>query len=110
MMSLADLQSQISHYFSNDIPVHLHAIGGAAIRMSLDAIATARVASGNDTVRATIAHMDFVSEQDLQRFEQLNVTAQTSIQWAARDPSYFNIGAFVGMDKVESAYPRESAP
>ncbi len=105
MMSLADLQSQISHYFSNDIPVHLHAIGGAAIRMSLDAIATARVASGNDTVRATIAHMDFVSEQDLQRFEQLNVTAQTSIQWAARDPSYFNIGAFVGMDKVESAYP-----
>ena len=63
---------------------------------------------GNETVRATIAHMDFVSEEDVPRFAALNVTAQTSIQWAARDPSYFNIGNFVGMNKVEQAYPIRS--
>jgi predicted amidohydrolase YtcJ len=52
--------------------------------------------------------MDFVHPDDIPRFKALNVTAQTSIQWAARDPSYFNIGSFVGMDKVENAYPVRS--
>jgi predicted amidohydrolase YtcJ len=52
--------------------------------------------------------MDFVHPDDIERFAALNVTAQTSIQWAARDPSYFNIGSFVGMEKVENAYPVRS--
>lgn len=108
MMSEEDLTQQITTYFSRDIPVHLHAIGGAAVRMSLDAIEEARRVTGNQTVRATIAHMDFVSAEDIERFSTLNVTPQTSIQWAARDPSYFNIGSFVGMDKVEAAYPVRS--
>ena len=108
MMSKPDLTAQITTYFASDIPVHVHAIGGAAVRMTLDAIADARRATGNLTVRATIAHMDFVSADDIPRFSELNVTAQTSIQWAARDPSYFNIGGFVGMQKVEEAYPIRS--
>lgn len=108
MISKADLTSNIETYFSYDIPVHIHAIGGGAVRMSLDAIETARASTGNDSVRATIAHMDFVHPEDIPRFSALNVTAQTSIQWAARDPSYFNIGSFVGMDKVENAYPVRS--
>ena len=108
MISKADLTSNIETYFSYDIPVHIHAIGGGAVRMSLDAIETARTVTGNDSVRATIAHMDFVHPEDIPRFSALNVTAQTSIQWAARDPSYFNIGSFVGMDKVENAYPVRS--
>ena len=108
MISKANLTDNITTYFSQDIPVHIHAIGGAAVRMSLDAIESARATTGNDSVRATIAHMDFVHPDDIPRFKALNVTAQTSIQWAARDPSYFNIGSFVGMDKVENAYPVRS--
>jgi len=108
MMSKAQMSANIETYFSQNIPVHIHAIGGAAVRQSLDAIQAARMATGNQTVRATIAHMDFVHPDDIKRFASLNVTAQTSIQWAARDPSYFNIGSFVGMDKVENAYPVRS--
>jgi predicted amidohydrolase YtcJ len=108
MISKADMTANITTYFGADIPVHIHAIGGAAVRMSLDAIEAARTATGNESVRATIAHMDFVHPDDIPRFKALNVTAQTSIQWAARDPSYFNIGSFVGMDKVENAYPVRS--
>ena len=108
MISKADLTANITTYFSHNIPVHIHAIGGAAVRMSLDAIEAARNETGNQAVRATIAHMDFVHPDDIPRFAALNVTAQTSIQWAARDPSYFNIGSFVGMDKVENAYPVRS--
>lgn len=108
MISKANLTVNITTYFSQNIPVHIHAIGGAAVRMSLDAIESARATTGNESVRATIAHMDFVHPDDIPRFKALNVTAQTSIQWAARDPSYFNIGSFVGMDKVENAYPVRS--
>lgn len=108
MMSKAQMSANIETYFSQNIPVHIHAIGGAAVRQSLDAIEAARTATGNQTVRATIAHMDFVHPEDIDRFAALNVTAQTSIQWAARDPSYFNIGSFVGMEKVENAYPVRS--
>ena len=108
MVSKTDLTEQVTTYFAADIPVHVHAIGGAAVRMTLDAIADARRITSNETVRATIAHMDFVSDEDVPRFAALNVTAQTSIQWAARDPSYFNIGNFVGMNKVEQAYPIRS--
>ena len=108
MISKANLTANVTTYFSQDIPVHIHAIGGAAVRMSLDAVESARATTGNDSVRATIAHMDFVHPDDIPRFKALSVTAQTSIQWAARDPSYFNIGSFVGMNKVENAYPVRS--
>ena len=108
MISKENLTANVTTYFSRDIPIHIHAIGGAAVRMSLDAIESARATTGNESVRATIAHMDFVHPDDIPRFKALNVTAQTSIQWAARDPSYFNIGSFVGMYKVENAYPVRS--
>ena len=94
--------------FERDVPVHVHAIGGAAIRMTLDAIEAAREATGKMDVPAAIAHMDFVDTADIPRFAELNVVAQTSIQWAAADPSYQNIGSFVGMDIVEAAYPVKS--
>lgn len=91
--------------FERDVPVHVHAIGGAAIRMTLDSIEAAREVTGKADVPAAIAHMDFVDTNDIPRFAELNVVAQTSIQWAAADPSYQNIGGFVGMDVVEAAYP-----
>ena len=76
--------------------------------MTLDAVAEARRSTGNEEVRATIAHMDFVSVEDVPRFGELGVTAQTSIHFATLDPSYYFIGGFVGMQKMEDAYPIRS--
>ena len=105
MMTKADLTDHVTTYFEADIPVHVHAVGDGAVRMTLDAIADARRATGNQEVRATIAHMDYVSPEDVPRFGALGVTAQTSIHFATRDPSYFFLADFVGTQKVESAYP-----
>ncbi len=102
------MQELITSAFEKDVPIHVHAIGGGAIRMTLDAIEAARKETGNAEVSAAIAHMDFVDDADIPRFAELNVIAQTSIQWAAADPSYKNIGSFVGMDLVEKAYPVKS--
>lgn len=98
----------ITSAFEKDVPVHVHAIGDAAIRMTLDAIEASRNTTGKKSVTATIAHMDFVDAADIPRFAALGVTAQTSIQWAAQDPSYKNIGAFVGMQRMHDAYPVKS--
>ena len=105
MMTKVDLTDHVTTYFEADIPVHVHAVGDGAVRMTLDAIADARRATGNQEVRATIAHMDYVSPEDVPRFGALGVTAQTSIHFATRDPSYFFLADFVGTQKVESAYP-----
>ena len=94
--------------FEKDVPVHIHAIGDGAIRMTLDAIELARNTTGKHEVAVAIAHMDFVHSADIPRFAELGVVAQTSIQWAAMDPSYENIGAFVGMQRMHDAYPVKS--
>jgi len=105
MIAPAALKELVASVFSRNVPVHMHAIGDAAIRSSLDAIEYARNATGNREVGAAIAHMDFVTAEDIPRFRELNVVAQTSIQWAAKDPSYDNIGAFVGLERMDNAYP-----
>lgn len=90
------------------IPVHVHAIGTAAITLTLDAIEQAKRQHPEHSPRHTIAHMDFVGQRDYDRFVSLDVIAQTSIQWATRDPSFDNIAAFVGRELMEGAYPVRS--
>ncbi|MBU6164751.1 MAG: amidohydrolase [Alphaproteobacteria bacterium] len=104
MMTDAHLDARITAAERAGVPVHVHAIGGAAVRQVLDAVARARFAGLNGQ-RHAIAHMDLVDAADVPRFAKLNVVAQTSIQWATRDPSYDNIGRFVGTDVMEAAYP-----
>lgn len=90
------------------LPVHVHAIGTAAITLTLDAVQAAKQEHPQHSPRHTIAHMDFVGTRDFDRFVSLDVVAQTSIQWATRDPSYDNIAAFVGRELMEGAYPVRS--
>jgi len=89
-----------------DIPVHIHAIGDAAIDMSISAIEQA----DNKTIawQNAIAHMDFIRTKDIQRLKQQSITAQQSIQWATIDPSFHSIGKFVGEATMIRAYPSKS--
>ena len=87
------------------VSAHVHAIGGGAVKMTLDAVEAARAAVPGDGPRHAIAHMDLVDAVDIPRFAALGVVAQTSIQWATRDPSFDNIARFVGEGAMEAAYP-----
>lgn len=109
MMTDAHLLSRLRAAEAAQIPTHTHAIGGAAIRQVLDNVEKVRAeAAGKPGQRHAIAHMDLVDAADIPRFAQLGVIAQTSIQWATRDPSFTNIAAFVGEPLLESAYPIRS--
>lgn len=109
MMTDAHLLARLRAAEAAQIPTHTHAIGGAAIRQVLDGVQKVRTENaGKPGQRHAIAHMDLVDAADIPRFAQLGVIAQTSIQWATRDPSFTNIAAFVGEPLLESAYPIRS--
>ena len=89
------------------VPVHVHAIGGAAIRMALDAFEAARKFDVGAAARPrhAIGHMDYVDAVDVPRFAALDVIPQTSVQWATVDPSYDTFVSYVGKDVHDAGYP-----
>ncbi len=64
---------------------HLHAIGDRAVRVALDAIASAR-AERDSGIRHAICHGDLIDPADLPRFAELGVVWNTSGQWIASSP------------------------
>lgn len=105
MLSAEELNKVVLEAEQNNISVHIHAIGGAAVRMALDAIQNARNSVPGEGKTHVIAHMDYVDAVDIPRFKALNVVPQTSIQWATVDPSYDTFVKYVGREVHDAAYP-----
>ena len=68
--------------------LHYHAIGDAAVALSLDAIAAARRASGSAPSRDLITHLQLVDPRDYARMARLGVVAATQPYWFAKDADY----------------------
>lgn len=65
---------------------HVHAIGDAAVRRSLDAFAYAREQLPGNKFRPAIAHAELVDPADYGRFKQLDTVPVMSFQWAQQAP------------------------
>jgi hypothetical protein len=65
--------------------IHTHAIGDAAARAILDALAAAREANGFRDARHHVAHLELVDPTDLPRFLELGVVANFQPLWGVRD-------------------------
>ena len=62
--------------------VHLHVIGDAAIRMSLNAVENARNELGRSlNIQVTLAHIELCSDEDIERFKELDVVANFTAYW-----------------------------
>ena len=66
--------------------IHVHCIGDAATRATLDGIAAARHANGPWPALHQIAHVEVVDPADIPRFAALGVMANMQPLWAANDP------------------------
>lgn len=64
---------------------HFHAIGDAAVRLALDAVAEARRLNGASDRRHHIAHLEVVHPDDIPRFAELDVVANLQPFWAVDD-------------------------
>lgn len=83
------------------LDVHIHALGERAIHETLNAIETARQVHPETDSRYAICHIQIMTDQDLPRFAELDVIAQSSPLWA----SYDTYGKqFVSDDQFERSW------
>ena len=68
-----------------DIDVHIHALGERAIHEALNAIEAARQKFPDSSTRYAICHIQVITDQDLPRFAELDVIAQSTPLWASYD-------------------------
>lgn len=82
--------------------VHFHAIGDAAVRAALDAVASA----GRTDARHQIAHLQLVHPSDVARFAELGVIANMQPFWACHEPQLDELSIpFLGPRREKWLYP-----
>jgi predicted amidohydrolase YtcJ len=87
--------------------IHVHAIGDAAVRETLDAVEVARAAGSKQLY--SIAHLQSIDPADLPRFAQLGVIASFQLFWAL--PDNYSVEAllpYIGAARQQRIYPARS--
>jgi predicted amidohydrolase YtcJ len=85
MVEPEKLKEAVTRLDAEGFQVHFHAIGDAAIRQSLDAVASARAANGDQGHRHHISHIQLIDNADVPRFKELGVIANYQPLWAYAD-------------------------
>jgi predicted amidohydrolase YtcJ len=89
--------------------IHIHAIGDAAVRISLDAIEQAQVANGPRDARHLITHLQLVHPDDIPRFAQLGVVGLPQPFWFAVTDYFWNLEVpYLGRERAAKEYPMRS--
>lgn len=65
-----------------NLDAHIHAIGDRTVRVTLDAVSSARKAVPKSDGRVTISHAMLVAPEDFRRMRALDVMIQTTPHWA----------------------------
>jgi predicted amidohydrolase YtcJ len=79
-----DLADAVTAFDAAGFQAHIHAIGDAAVRSSLDALDTADQRNGPRDRRGVLAHTQLVHPDDHKRFAAANVIANFEPLWAQR--------------------------
>lgn len=81
----AQMEEMVVGAAGQDIDVHIHGLGERAVHESLNAIEIARATHPDSSTRYTICHIEVITDQDLPRFAELDVIAQSTPLWASYD-------------------------
>ena len=88
---------------------HMHALGDASVRLTLDAIEEAQKAGASKDLRDTIVHLEPVARSDVWRFGQLNVIANCQPIWFEWDSSTWDAAYnYLGQERMNDIYPARS--
>ena len=75
----------ISDAAGANIDVHVHALGERSIHETLNAIEAAQNTHPESDSRFAICHIQVITDQDLPRFAELDIIAQSTPLWASYD-------------------------
>ncbi len=79
------LNAVIARLDAEGFQIHIHAIGDAAVRASLNGHAYAQTNNGWRDRRHHIAHLELIHPDDFNRFRDMNIIANYQPFWAYRD-------------------------
>lgn len=88
--------------------IHVHSIGDAATRITLDGFAYAREKNGPRDSRNIITHLQLVRPKDIDRFADLGVIAVPQPYWFVVDTYYTQAVEYVGQERADMQYPMKS--
>jgi hypothetical protein len=89
--------------------IQVHAIGDAAVRMTLDAYESALKAGGRADARHMIAHGDLIDPCDLPRFRELGVTVNLQPAWFYEEKNFANMTlSYLGPERACGLYKMKS--
>lgn len=91
------------------IQIHLHVIGDAAARITLDAIEHALDANGKWDSRHSITHLHLVDPDDVGRFKKLDLVGLPQPFWFKIDDYYDELALpYLGQERADRQYPMQS--
>ena len=91
------------------LQIHIHAIGDAAIRMSLDALAYTAEHNGLRDSRHLITHLHVVDYDDIPRFAELGIIGVPQPFWHVKGEYFWALEAkYLGEERAEKEYPMKS--
>jgi hypothetical protein len=90
------------------IQIHVHSIGDASTRITLDGFAYAREKNGPRDSRNMITHLQLVHPEDIARFADLGVVAVPQPYWFVVDTYYRQAVEYVGQERADAQYPLKS--
>ena len=109
LWDLDNLKSLFAAADREKLQIHIHAIGDAAIRMSLDALEHARNANGISDSRHLITHLHILDQADIPRMAALNVIGVPQPFWFVKGDYFHNLEArYLGLERAEKEYPMKS--
>ena len=91
------------------LAVHVHSEGGGAVHFMLDCIEDAEKITGDKDQRNVLAHLHFVTDEDIRRMGATGSVPAVAPLWSCKAPSiYEQEVAYVGQKLADEAYPIKS--
>ena len=100
----AQLAQATKKYSQAGYQLHIHAIGDAAVRSSLDAIEASRP----EVLPSVITHAELVNREDIPRFASLGVIANFQPLWAKPDSMLLSCKHWLGAQRLDQMYAHRS--
>jgi len=99
------LQAMVRRVDAAGFQIYIHAIGDAAVRLSLDALEAAARENPGPKRRHRLEHIETIDASDIPRFGSLGVIASMQPYHAYPEPNLLNVWAVnVGPERVSRAF------
>jgi len=103
------LKESFKVFDQENFQIHVHAIGDAATRITLDAFEYVRNANGDRDSRHQITHLQLVDPEDIPRFAALDVIGIPQPIWHLQGEYYTKLSLpYLGRERADRQYPMKS--